>query len=172
MQTQLWSTSQRIRLPVQLDDPVTVLTELRAQTERLKSERDTSGQKQGPALDLPTVAALIPPNLIRTGMQLYTGLARSRRVAPTLHGTAAGIAGPPVPVYCAGAQVVGIHAVLPLLEGAGLNITMVSHDQATDVSVSACPDNVTAVEAILDGIVDAVKELQGMRKKKNRPKKH
>jgi diacylglycerol O-acyltransferase / wax synthase len=171
MQTQLWST-QRIRLPVQLDDPVTVLTELHAQTERLKTERDTGGQKHGPALDLPAVAALVPPNFVRAGMQLYTGLARSRRVAPTSHGTAAGIAGPPVPVYCAGAQVVGIHAVLPLVEGAGLNITMVSHDQTTDVSVSACPDHVPGVEAILDGIVGAVKELRGMRKKKNRPKKH
>jgi diacylglycerol O-acyltransferase len=64
--------------------------------------------------------------------------------------------GPPVPVYCAGAKVVGMHTAAPLVEGCGLNITLISHGDVMDLSVCVCPDNVPAVNDIATGIVDSV----------------
>jgi diacylglycerol O-acyltransferase len=61
-----------------------------------------------------------------------------------------------MPVYCAGAKVVGMHTAAPLIEGAGLNITLISHGDVMDLSVCVCPDNVPAVNDIATGIVESV----------------
>ena len=57
---------------------------------------------------------------------------------------------------CAGAKVVGMHTAAPLVEGCGLNITLISHGDVMDLSVCVCPDNVPAVNDIATGIVDSV----------------
>ena len=87
-------------------------------------------------------------------MQLYTGSGLSQQLAPICHGSVSYIAGAPVPAYCAGAKVVGMHTVAPLAEGGGLNITLISHGDKLDVSVCACPDNVPAVDDIATGIAN------------------
>ena len=68
-------TFGRIRFPVQLDDPVQVLTDLHAATERLKTARRSNAEKIGSTVDFATIASLIPPNVVHAGMQLYTGWA-------------------------------------------------------------------------------------------------
>jgi len=149
-------TFGRIRFPVQLDDPVQVLTDLHAATDRLKTARRSNAEKMGPTADLPTIASLIPPNVVHAGMQLYTGLGLSQRLAPISHGIVSNLPGPRMPVYCAGAKVVGMHTAAPLIEGAGLNITLISHGDVMDLSVCVCPDNVPAVNDIATGIVESV----------------
>ena len=89
-------------------------------------------------------------------MQLYTGLGLSQRLAPISHGIVSNLPGPRMPVYCAGAKVVGMHTAAPLIEGAGLNITLISHGDVMDLSVCVCPDNVPAVNDIATGIVESV----------------
>jgi diacylglycerol O-acyltransferase len=68
--------------------------------------------------------------------------------------------GPPVPVYCAGANVVGMHTAGPLVEGCGLNSTLISHGDVMDLSLCVCPDNVPAVNDIATGIIDSVGILE------------
>jgi diacylglycerol O-acyltransferase len=51
---------------------------------------------------------------------------------------------------------VGMHTAAPLIEGAGLNITLISHGDVMDLSVCVCPDNVPAVNDIATGIVESV----------------
>jgi diacylglycerol O-acyltransferase len=149
-------TFGRIRIPVQLDDPVQVLTDLHAATERLNTAHMSDAERTGLTVDFATFAALIPPTVVHAGMQLYTGLGLSQRFTPICHGIASTISGPPVPVYCAGAKVVGMHTAAPLVEGCGLNITLISHGDVMDLSVCVCPDNVPAVNDIATGIVDSV----------------
>jgi diacylglycerol O-acyltransferase / wax synthase len=152
-------TFARIRVPVQLDDPVQVLTDLHAATDNLKTIRRESAEKVGPKADFPTIAALIPPNVMHAGMRLYTGLGLSQRFGPVLHGTLANLPGPRAPARCAGGRVVGMHTTAPLIEGAGINITAISHEDVLDLSVCVCPDRVPAVEDIAAGIVESVDVL-------------
>jgi diacylglycerol O-acyltransferase / wax synthase len=149
-----------VHIPVQLDDPVEVLKAVHSESSSLP-------------LDFPKIAGLVAPSVVHAGTRMYTGLRLSRRLPPLSHGLTAHIPVPPTPAYCVGAQVIGIYAVAPLIEGAGLNITSISHGgpdgDMLDVSVFACPDQVDDIEAIADGIVDAATELRAMRKKKHRP---
>ncbi|MBV8346048.1 MAG: DUF1298 domain-containing protein, partial [Mycolicibacterium sp.] len=149
-------TPSRVRLPVQYDDPVQILKECHA------------GPRFENHSDIGALAHLVPPNLFRAGMQTYTRLGLSRRLGPVGHGVAATIQGPPLPVFCAGAPVAAIHAVPPLTEGAGLSISQVSHDQAVCVTVCACPDRVTGIEEIADGIVYGLTQLRAKRKRRSR----
>jgi len=149
-------TFGRLRFPVQLTDPVQVLNELHTATERLKSSRSLNAAKGAPAIDFPTIAQLIPPNVVQAGWQLYTGLRLSQRLTPMSHGIVSNIPGPPMTVYCAGAPVIGMHTAAPLVEGSGLNITLISHGDVMDLSVCVCPDHVSPAKEIADGIVESV----------------
>jgi len=87
-------TVGRIRIPVQLDDPVRVLTDLHTAAERLNTARRRNAEKTGPPVDFATIASLIPPTVVHVGMQLYTGLGLSERLAPICDGIVSYISGP------------------------------------------------------------------------------
>jgi diacylglycerol O-acyltransferase len=146
----------RIRIPVQLDDPVQVLTNLHTATERLNTERTRDAEKTGPSVDFASIASLIPPTVVRAGMRLYTGLGLRQRLGPICHGSVSYVSGQRLPMYCAGAKVIGMHTVAPLLDGCGLNITLTAHGDVLDLSVCVCPDNVPAINDIATGIAESV----------------
>jgi diacylglycerol O-acyltransferase / wax synthase len=150
------TTFGRLRLPVQLDDPVQVLSDLHTATEKLKMAGRSKADAVGPVADFATVASLFPPAVVHAGMQLYSGLGLSQRLVPISHGMVSILPGPRVPLFCAGAQVVGMHTATPLMEGAGLNITLITHGSVGDLSVCVCPDNVPAVDEIAIGIAESV----------------
>jgi diacylglycerol O-acyltransferase len=152
-------TFARLRFPVQLDDPVRVLTDLHTATEKLTIAGGDHVDPMGPITDFATVASLVPPTIIRAGMRIYGGLGRlglSDRVAPISHGIVSTLPGLRVPLYCAGVKVAGMHAAAPLIEGAGLNITLITHGAEVDISVCVCPDNVPAVDEIATGIAQSI----------------
>ncbi len=146
----------RIRIPVQLDDPIEVLTNLHTATERMNTAHESDAEKEGSSIDLARVASLIPSTVVDTGMRLYTRLGLRQRLAPICHGSVSYVSGQPVPAYCAGAKVVAMHSVAPLLNGCGLSITLTSHGDVMDLSVCVCPDNVPAVDDIATGIADSL----------------
>jgi diacylglycerol O-acyltransferase len=150
----------QVRVPVQLDDPVQVLTNLHTATERLSITHSYGDERMAPAVDLATVVSLFPPSLARFGTQLYSRLGLAQWRAPSCHGSVTFASEQPGPAYCAGAEVVGMHTAEPLVQGQGLNIAVISHADVMDLCVCACPDNVPRVDYIASGIVDAVDVLQ------------
>jgi diacylglycerol O-acyltransferase len=150
-----------VRLPVQLDDPVQVLTNLHTATERLTIARSRNHEEKDRRVDFATIASLIPPPVVHAGMQFYTGLGLDRWRAPICHGSVSYVAAKPVPAYCAGAKVVGMHTAAPLQGGCGLNITVTFHDDVMDLCVCACPDTVPGVDEIATGIAESVHLLVG-----------
>jgi diacylglycerol O-acyltransferase len=144
----------QIRLPVQLDDPVQVLTNLHTATEMLNIA--CNAEKASPRVDLATVVSLIPPSVAHVGVQFYTGLGLQQRLSPIRHGYVSYVSAQPVPAYCAGAKVVGMHTAAPLVEGCGLSITVIPHGDVMDLCVYVCPDNVPAVDEIATGIEESV----------------
>jgi diacylglycerol O-acyltransferase len=150
----------QVRVPVQLDDPVQILTNLHTATERLSITHSYGDERMAPAVDLATVVSLFPPSLARFGTQLYSRLGVAQWRAPSCHGSVTFASERPGPAYCAGAEVVGMHTAEPLVQGQGLNIAVISHADVMDLCVCACPDNVPRVDYIASGIADAVDVLQ------------
>jgi diacylglycerol O-acyltransferase len=93
-------------------------------------------------------------------MGVYTGLKLSRFHPPVAHAITSNVPGPCDEIYCAGAHVLGIHALAPLFEGANLNITAVSYGGTLAMGIVACPDNVDDVASVARGIEDVVGELK------------
>jgi diacylglycerol O-acyltransferase len=149
-------TVGRLRIPVHLADPVQVLANLHTATERLNAIRSCCNESAAATIDLDTIASLIPPTIAHLGMRLYTRSGLWRQLQPICHGSVSYNAVEPMPAYCAGGKVVGMHTVAPLVEESGLNIALTSRGEELDVSVCACPDNVPAVDDIATGIVHAV----------------
>jgi diacylglycerol O-acyltransferase len=149
-------TFGRLRFPVQLDDPVRILTDLHTATEKLTRAGRNKADANGPTADFATIASLFPPTVVHAGMQLYSRLGLSQRLVPMSHGIVSVLPGPRVPLYCGGAKVLGMHTAAPLIAGAGLNITLITHGSVGDLSVCVCPDNVPAVDEIATGIAESV----------------
>jgi diacylglycerol O-acyltransferase len=148
-----WSPTV-VKLPVYLADPVEQLASIHADTSRIKNRR-----RAAPPVNLADVIDLVPPVVIGLVAGLYTGLKLSRFHPPVAHMITSNVPGPHDELYCAGAHILGIHAMAPLFEGANLNITAVSYGGIFAVGIVACPDNVDDVSSIARGIEAVVGEL-------------
>jgi diacylglycerol O-acyltransferase / wax synthase len=149
----------KIRIPVQLSDPVEVLTNLHTASEKMNIERERAAETADFTSDFVHIASLVPSSVARAGMRVFGRLSLRQRLAPTSHGSISYLGDESSPAYCAGARVLGMHTVTPLLDAGGLTITLTAHGEAMDVSVCVCPDNVPAVADIATGIVESLDVL-------------
>ncbi|MCV7170798.1 DUF1298 domain-containing protein [Mycobacterium manitobense] len=148
----------QVRVPVQLDDPVQVLTNMHTATERANLA-DGSDGTVGEADDFAKVVAMLWPWAAHAGMRVYSELGLAQRGAATCHGSISFLGGGIETLFCAGAEVVGMYTAEPLVQSCGLNITVTTHADSMDVCVSACPDNVADVDEIARGVAEAVDVL-------------
>lgn len=147
-----------IRVPVQLDDPVQVLSNLHTATQHICFERSYTEETSDHSADLVTMLSLLPPWMTQAGMQLTNGLGLTRGRTPSRHGSVS-LAAHAGPGYCAGSKVVARYVIEPLEPGCGLNIGVLGHDDVLDVCVTCCPDKVPDVEYMSSAITEAVDVL-------------
>ena len=140
-----------VRLPVQIEDPVEQLRTINAETREAKEMQNAIGADL-----LQDFAQFIPPTLFNRAMRLYSNLNLADRHRPVHNLIVSNVPGPPIPLYTAGAQVVGVYPFGPLLEGAGLNLTVLSNMGHVDFGVIACRELVPDVWDIADGFAEAV----------------
>ena len=149
----------QIRIPVQLVDPIEILTNLHTATERMNTAHCHDDDKELFTGNAAAIMSLIPSSVLHAGMRIVKQLDVRQRLTPISHGSVSPDAGHSSPAYWAGAKVVGMQTVTPLLEGCGLTITPTTHGEQMDLSVCVCPDNVPGVDYIATGIVDALDTL-------------
>ena len=164
------SIAGQIRIPVQLGDPIEILTNLHTATERMNTAHSQDDEKEQFTFDAAAITSLIPSTVLDAGMRIVKQLDLRQRLTPISHGSVSPDSGESLPDYCAGAKVVGMHTVTPLLEGCGLTITPTTHGDEMHLSVCVCPDNVPAVDDIATGIVDALDTLVAAARKSPRGK--
>jgi diacylglycerol O-acyltransferase len=143
-----------VRLPVQLDDPRAVVASVH--------ETSTVAKAAGQALDATLIdrwLGLLPAALLTAGAAVYSRFGLGRHHPPIFNTVVSNVPGPPMPLYLAGARVVALYPMGPLVANTGLNLTMISHDGKVDVGIIACPDLVDDVGELADRFVDAVAAL-------------
>ncbi len=143
-----------VRLPVDVEDPVEQLMRVRSDTRDAKIVHGALG-----ADVIGDVTELTPPAIFNLASRMYSGSKLAERLPPIHNLIISNVPGPPVPLFVAGAKIVGIYPFGPLTEGSGLNITVLSNMGNMDIGVISCPDTVPGAEDITRGIESAITTL-------------
>jgi WS/DGAT/MGAT family acyltransferase len=147
-------SSMFVSLPVQLDDPVERIEFVRENTKGAKELHGALG-----AETIMQLAEAAPPALANLAARLYSSTKLADRHRPVQNLVVSNVPGPPIPLYCAGARVVATYPMGPILEGAGMNITVLSNMGNMDVGIIACRELVPDVWDLANGFVQHVKVL-------------
>jgi diacylglycerol O-acyltransferase len=117
------------------------------------------------------------PNTFSLAARLYSSLRLSER-HPVVHNLIlSNVPGPPVPLYLAGARLRALFPLGPIMDGAGLNVTVLSNEDRIGVGFIACRELVPqlwdlahAVPVALDELLSAAKGRPDTRAGAARPK--
>ena len=148
-------SSMAVRLPVHLESPVDQVLDIREDTKAAKEMQNAIGADM-----LRDFTQFMPPVLFNQAMRLYSRTGLASRHRPIQNLVISNVPGPPIPLYTAGARVVAVYPFGPLIEGAGMNITVLSNMGNMDMGVIADPELVPDVWDIAEGFGAAVKELK------------
>ena len=144
-----------VNLPVHLADPLEQLTHIHAGSLGAKEVQSAvSADMIGDLVDL------IPISLFNMSTLLYSQARFADRFAPVHNVVVSNVVGSAVPVYLAGAKLVGMFPFGPLMEGAGLNVTVLSNEGVMNIGMLACPSLVPNSGDLLDWVVEGVALLR------------
>ena len=150
-------SSMMVDVPLRPDDPVERLRAVHANSLNSKALQSAFGPES-----LQELTGIAAPSVMTIGARLYSGLKLARYHPPVFNLVISNVPGPPLDLYCAGAKVTGIFPMGPVMEGTGVNMTVLSEAHHLNVGVMACPDLVPDVGEIGTGFVEAVDELRAL----------
>ena len=137
-----------VRLPIDIADPVDQLRRIRLETRDAKAVHGAIGANM-----IGDVTELTPPAIFNLASRMYSRAGLAERLPPIHNLVISNVPGPPVPLYVAGARVDAVYPFGPLIEGSGLNITVLSNMGSMDIGVMGCPDVAPHIELVAEGIV-------------------
>jgi WS/DGAT/MGAT family acyltransferase len=143
-----------VRLPVHLTDPVQQLLAVHHEAESSKQLLADFGVGA-----LGQWAEFASAALLGRAARFYSEQKLAGRHRPLHNLVISNVRGPAAPLYAAGARVTAAYPLGPLMEGAGLNITLVSYQDSIDFGVIACERSVPQVDDIALGFGVAVADL-------------
>lgn len=104
-------------------------------------------------------AEVVDPNLFSWAFDWYAGTGLADRHRPAINLMISNVPGPPFPLYLAGAEVTRAFPMGPIIEGTGLNITVMSYRDAVDIGFMAAANLVPDVWDLAGAVEPALAEL-------------
>lgn len=147
-------STMMVRLPVTIEDPVEQLLAVRTETKEAK----TLHAEMGPDL-LRTMVQFAPPRLFERGMRVYSDLKLADRHPPVANLVVSNVPGPPFPLYATGATVEAMYPMGPIMDGAALNLTVLTYRDRIDFGALGCTELVPDIDQIASGFEAAVQTL-------------
>ncbi len=141
-------------LATDVADPVERLRRVAASTRAAKGLHAALGPEA-----MLRLADILPPGLSGAAMRTMSSPRLAAHTPPAYNVIVSNLPGPPVPLYSGGARLVASHVFGPLIQGLGLNITVLSYVDSIDVGINACPGLVPDPWLIADGVPAALDEL-------------
>jgi WS/DGAT/MGAT family acyltransferase len=143
-----------VELHTEIADPV---DRLRATHESLAEmkERDQAL----PASLLQDANNFIPPALFTRAAQLTFAWTSNPRLRPTWNLVVSNVPGPQIPLYCAGALLEAIYPVSVIMDGLGLNITVMSYNGSLDIGIVADRNAMPDVGSMKHWLADELEAL-------------
>lgn len=141
-------------LHVEIADPVRRLLAVARRAEAAKQVHETMGHS--------TMGDLFegaPAGLFGTVFALHQrfGLANHHRALVNV--TVSNVMGPDFPVYMAGGRLSALYPMGPIVEGAGLNVTVASYLNRVHFGIVACREHMPEPEHLAEHIPEALNEL-------------
>ena len=112
-----------VTLPCQEDDPLERLRVVQASTRGAKEEHRALGA--GTLRDWTEHAT---PSLFAAAARMYTSMRLSERHRPVANLVVSNVPGPGVPLYLGGSRLLGMFPLGPVMDGMGLNLTVMSSE--------------------------------------------
>lgn len=141
-------------LATHIDDPLERLQAISHTTKGAKEDHNVIGADL-----LQNWAEHAAPTTFALAARLYSSLHLSDRHRPIHNVVISNVPGPPFPLYYAGAKALYTLPMGPVMEGAGLNITVLSYMDNVDIGFMACRELVPDVWALADHVDEAMAEL-------------
>jgi WS/DGAT/MGAT family acyltransferase len=142
--------------PIPTDEADPVARVLRAH-EALRSAKDRHSAV--PATLLQDANRFIAPALFARAARVTTWLAAQRAIEPPVNVVISNVPGSRAPLYCGGATQLAAHPVSVIMDGVGLNISVMSYRDSLDFGVVADRGQVDDAWPLLDALRAALDEL-------------
>ena len=141
-------------LATDIDDPI----------DRLKVVHETmvNAKDQQKAIGADTLqewSEFAAPALLGRAARLYSRMRWADNHRPLFNVTISNVPGPPFALYSAGAKLLANYPIGPIMDGSGLNMTVMSYLDQLDFGLLACPDVLEDVWEVADGLHAALAEL-------------
>jgi WS/DGAT/MGAT family acyltransferase len=144
-----------VGLATDIDDPVERLHSISGGTAHAKEQDKAIG-----ADTLTNWAEFAAPAVAARAARLYSNMKLADRHRPLFNVTISNVPGPNFPLYSAGSRMVAMYPMGPIMDGGGLNITVMSYMGTMYFGLVACRETVPEVRKIADGLQSALEELQ------------
>jgi WS/DGAT/MGAT family acyltransferase len=141
-------------LGTDIDDPIKRHESVRSANDIGKADQKALGDEL-----IVQAAELASPNVTSLIARLYS-TARLADLHPVVHNVViSNVAGPPIQIYFAGAKVEGVFPLGPVLDGPGLNITVVSYRDRVGFGLIACKERMPDLADLAAQVAPALDEL-------------
>jgi WS/DGAT/MGAT family acyltransferase len=137
-----------------VDDPAVRLRQIALTNDGAKADHELVGAHM-----LQDWAEHAAPNTFSLAARMYSGLRLANR-HPVVHNLViSNVPGPPIPLYFNGGRLVELHPLGPVMDGAGLNVTVLSNMDAIGFGFIACKELMPELWDLADAVPGAVEEL-------------
>jgi WS/DGAT/MGAT family acyltransferase len=137
-----------------VDDPAERLRQIALTNEGAKADHELVGAHM-----LQNWAEHAAPNTFSLAARMYSSLRLANR-HPVVHNLViSNVPGPPIPLYFNGGRLVALHPLGPVMDGAGLNVTVLSNMDVIGFGFIACRELMPNLWELSDAVPAAVAEL-------------
>jgi WS/DGAT/MGAT family acyltransferase len=147
-------SSMFVQLPANLDDPMERLVAIREGTKGAKEEHNALGADM-----LVNWAEHATPNVFAVAARLYSRMRLADRHRPIANLIVSNVPGPDFPLYLAGAEMMAGFPLGPVMDGIGVNITIMSYRGILYWGIISCPETMPKVWQLAADIPVALDEL-------------
>jgi len=143
-----------VQLPAHVDDPMERLVAIREGTKGAKEEHNALGADM-----LVNWAEHATPNTFAAAARLYSRMRLAERHRPVANLIISNVPGPDFPLYLAGAEMVAGFPLGPVMDGIGVNITIMSYRGVLYWGIISCPETMPKAWELAADIPGALDEL-------------
>ncbi len=147
-------SSMLVSLASNVDDPLGRLAAIRDATKNAKEQDKAIG-----ADTLTNWAEFAAPAVAARAARLYSNMKMADRHRPLFNVTISNVPGPPFPLYSAGARMIAMYPMGPIMDGGALNMTVMSYMDTMNFGLVACAETIPNVADIARHLDDALDEL-------------